>query len=448
MPVTAHATVPSRRGLTAHAGTAAPRVSGYEIVRLIGRGGMASVYLARQLKLDRLVALKELDPSLAGDPAFAERFLRESRMAGSLAHPNIVTVYDYFEDGGLPYIAMEHLDHGSLRPYVRGRSLAQIAGVLESVLAGLAHAHATGVVHCDLKPENILVTAAGRVKLADFGIARAVGDAASVNLSPTGTLAYMAPERAGGMGVTAAVDLWSAGVVAQELIAGAEGRVNAALEPWAQRLLAGEPANRPTAAMALEELEELAIAAAGPRWRRSAPLSLESSEPAGPTAPVGRRRRAVLAGTALVAAGAAAAAIASPDAEHAQGSAGLEPRDASLVAFPAEREPPVRLAGPREVRVTSTGGAERVDFHVTARRGKRSLHVRCAPMPGSLFAIGATEVRCSAAGKRRSLRVVVVPRTTPQTELDPPSTPAPRAPAPASTPGSRAPEPTQGIATS
>src|SRR3954471_15232713 len=112
-------------------------VGRYGIVRELGRRGMAVVYLARQHDLDRLVALKELAAFHASDPAFARRFVRESRLAGSLVHPNVITVFDYFEHEGTPYIAMEYLERGSLRPYVGALSLPQNAGVLDGVLAGL-----------------------------------------------------------------------------------------------------------------------------------------------------------------------------------------------------------------------------------------------------------------------------------------------------------------------
>src|SRR3954462_10779337 len=144
-------------------------VGRYEILRELGRGGMALVYLARQTDLDRFVALKELGAFHASDASFAQRFLRESRVAGSLSHPNIVTVHDYFEHEGTPYIAMEYVSGGTLRPHVDHMSLAETAGVLEGVLAGLEHAEGQGIVHRDLKPENLMVTADGRVKIADFG---------------------------------------------------------------------------------------------------------------------------------------------------------------------------------------------------------------------------------------------------------------------------------------
>src|SRR5690348_15511001 len=110
-------------------------VGRFEILREVGRGGMAVVYLARQTDLGREVALKELPAYHATDPAFAARFLRESRIAASLAHPNIVTVYEYLQDGDVPYIAMEYVERGSLRPHMAELTLPQVAGVLEGLLA-------------------------------------------------------------------------------------------------------------------------------------------------------------------------------------------------------------------------------------------------------------------------------------------------------------------------
>src|SRR5215212_4464350 len=112
-------------------------VGRYGIVREIGRGGMGVVYLARQLDLDREVALKEMGAFHAADPGLARRFVRESRLAGSLSDPNVVTVFDFFEHEGAPYIAMEYVERGPLRPYVGRLGVAQIGGVLEGILAGL-----------------------------------------------------------------------------------------------------------------------------------------------------------------------------------------------------------------------------------------------------------------------------------------------------------------------
>ena len=200
-------------------------VGRYEILREVGRGGMAMVYLARQTDLDRFVALKELGAFHASDPSFAQRFLRESRVAGSLSHPNIVTVHDYFEHDGTPYIAMEYVERGSLRPYVGRMNLAQIGGVLEGLLAGLTNAESHGIVHRDLKPENLMVTADGRVKIADFGIAKATtkmqtGAFLTATGTTVGTPTYMAPEQAMAQDIGPWTDLYSVGCMAFELFTG------------------------------------------------------------------------------------------------------------------------------------------------------------------------------------------------------------------------------------
>ncbi|MFI5040189.1 MAG: serine/threonine-protein kinase, partial [Solirubrobacterales bacterium] len=235
----------------------------------------------------------------------AERFVRESRLAGSLNHPNIVTVLEYFEDGGVPYIAMEYVPRGSLRPYVGHLSPAQVAGVMEGVLAGLAHAEMHGIVHRDLKPENLMVTSDGRVKIADFGIAKATASAATgafvtAKGTTVGTPAYMAPEQAMGQEVGAWSDLYSVGAMAWEQVVGHTPfhdtdapmailmrHVNEPIPPvvdvapdadphmseWIERLLVKDAAQRtqsPTEAW--EELEEIVISQLGPRWRRDARL--------------------------------------------------------------------------------------------------------------------------------------------------------------------------------
>jgi serine/threonine protein kinase len=281
------------------------RVGHYEIIRQVGRGGMATVYLARQVALDRNVALKELSSFHASSPEFAERFLRESRLAGSLNHPNIVTVLEYFEEGGTPYIAMEYVRGGSLRPYVGRLGMAQFAGVMEGVLAGLTHAETIGVVHRDLKPENLMVTSDGRVKIADFGIAKATqsaGTAAFLTATGTtvGTPTYMAPEQAMAGDVGMWTDLYSVGVMAWEHIVGhvpfhdteapmvilmrqvneqipPASQVNPDVDPdlsdWIDRLLIKDPSQRTRSAIgAWEQLEEIVIGVLGPRWRRDARL--------------------------------------------------------------------------------------------------------------------------------------------------------------------------------
>ena len=283
-----------------------PRVVGrYEIVRQLGRGGMATVHLARQRALDREVALKELHPAHAADAAFARRFLQESQIAGALNHPSVVSVIEYFEHDGAPFIAMEYLERGSLRPLVGRLTLAHVAGVLEGVLGGLAEAAAQGIVHRDLKPENVLLTVDGHAKVADFGIAKALGQLQMTELRTAtgaivGTPAYMAPEQVMGTAVTPATDLYATGMIAYELLAGRHpyegvdapmalmlrhandepaplGRVREDLPPgiaaWVHAMLAKDPAARPaSAADAWDRLEGEVADELGPRWRRAAAL--------------------------------------------------------------------------------------------------------------------------------------------------------------------------------
>jgi serine/threonine protein kinase len=230
------------------------RVGRFEILSEIGRGGMARVHLARQLDLDRFVALKELGSLQREDAEMVGRFLRESRVAGALNHPSIVTVFDYFEDDGVQYIAMEYVPRGSLRPSVGRLEPAQIGGVLENMLAGLAHAHSAGVVHRDLKPENLMITADGRIKIADFGIAKALAEEGTSAFRTAtgvaiGTPAYMAPEQraAGRPGVRVGppADVYALAVTLHEAAGGQlPGRLRAILDP----ALDHAPDRRPTAA--------------------------------------------------------------------------------------------------------------------------------------------------------------------------------------------------------
>jgi serine/threonine protein kinase len=276
----------------------------YEVLREIGRGGMAVVYAARQPDLDRQVALKELSRFHAGSREYAHRFLRESRLAGSLNHPNIVTVHEYFEHNTIPYIAMEYVPRGSLRPYMKRLTISQIAGVLEGVLAGLAHGEAAGIVHRDLKPENIMVTSDGRVKITDFGIARATYRAGTQYMTATGmtvgTPTYMAPEQAMAGDIGSWSDLYSVGVLTYELVVGqvpfhdteapmvilmrhVNERIPPAIEvrpdvdpnlsAWIDSLLVKDPKHRVHHALdAWESLEEIIVGLLGPLWRRNARL--------------------------------------------------------------------------------------------------------------------------------------------------------------------------------
>jgi tRNA A-37 threonylcarbamoyl transferase component Bud32 len=283
------------------------RIGGYEIVRPLARGGMAMVYLVHQPALDRHVVLKRLDLK-SDDPRLAQRFVQEARLAARLDHPNVVTLFDFFEHGGVPYIAMEYVSGGSLRPLVGALSPAQVFGVAEGMLAALRHAESHGISHRDLKPENVLLTGQGGIKIADFGIARAynelTGRLTSTGIA-VGTPAYMAPEQARDEALGPPTDLYAVGVVVYELLAGrapfqAETpvavlwkhvheppptltRAPPAVREWVGWLLEKDPADRPqSAGAAWEALEEIAVAELGPYWRRESAILVAPAPEARP----------------------------------------------------------------------------------------------------------------------------------------------------------------------
>lgn len=196
----------------------------YHVLERIATGGMGEVFRARDLVLDREVAIKVLHRNLAADPGFVERFRREARAAASLNHPNIVAVYDWGAVDGVYFMVMEHVRGRSLREVLEaaGRlAPRQVADVLLQVLAALDHAHRMGIVHRDVKPENILVTPEGTAKVADFGLARAYADARSTQTgSVAGTVQYLAPEQLRGEPADPRTDLYSVGIVGFELLTG------------------------------------------------------------------------------------------------------------------------------------------------------------------------------------------------------------------------------------
>ena len=208
---------------------AASRVVGrYELVRPLGHGAMATVDLAHDVELDRPVALKRLAENLARDKDLRRRFLREARLAARLAHPNVVRVFDVGEDDGRPFIAMEYVEGETLAELVARRGAlpaAEAATLGVQACAGLAAAHAAGLVHRDVKPQNLLLGTDGVLKLGDFGIA-AGHDGTRLTLVGTvlGTAGYLAPEQARGEQVTAAADIYAVGAVLYELLTGEPSR--------------------------------------------------------------------------------------------------------------------------------------------------------------------------------------------------------------------------------
>ncbi len=209
-----------------------PRLLGgrYELDGVVGRGGMAEVYRARDIRLDRIVAVKTLREDLARDQTFQARFRREAQSAASLNHPSIVAVYDTGEDMSgqihVPYIVMEYVDGRTLRELLRDdrRLLPERAlEITDGVLRALDYSHRNGIVHRDIKPGNVMLTRAAEVKVMDFGIARAVSDTQATMTQTAqviGTAQYLSPEQARGERVDARSDLYSTGCLLYELLTG------------------------------------------------------------------------------------------------------------------------------------------------------------------------------------------------------------------------------------
>jgi eukaryotic-like serine/threonine-protein kinase len=191
----------------------------------VGAGGMGVVWRARDIRLDRIVAVKVLRPEFAGNPEFRDLLLWEGRLAGRVSHPGVVQVRDYDNGsaGGVPYLVMEYVAGPSLAAVLRAEGTLSprcVLGLIAQAAGALACAHAAGIVHRDVKPGNVLVDG-GRVKIADFGIAQAAGAVPVTQAGLVmGTLAYLSPERAAGLPATPASDLYGLGMIAYECLTG------------------------------------------------------------------------------------------------------------------------------------------------------------------------------------------------------------------------------------
>lgn len=260
-----------------------PAIDGYEVEGLLGRGGMGLVYKARQVSLDRPVALKFLPETCAQDPVWLTRFRREARTASALNHPHICTIYDTGESAGQPFIIMEFVEGRTLEEFIgQGRPVDELARLLGQAAKALAAAHAAGVVHRDMKPANLMVRNDGIVKVLDFGLARQLPTVGARHLPPgkntdpgtrIGTVLYMSPEQARAEPAGTATDIFSLGLVLYELATGkhpfsadsevsvlhaivarapmAPSRLNpeipASVDALVLRMLAKDPRLRPTA---------------------------------------------------------------------------------------------------------------------------------------------------------------------------------------------------------
>jgi serine/threonine-protein kinase len=196
----------------------------YRLVELLGEGGMATIYRATDAELGRDVAVKVMRPEYGRDPGFIARFRQEAQAAARLSHPNIAQVYDYGSDGGAPFIVMELVEGGDLASVIRERgplpvgAAARIAGQIADALEA---AHARGIIHRDVKPSNVLLAPDGRVKVVDFGIARALSEAQLTLPGTTlGSVHYFSPEQARGEVVTQRSDIYSLGLVLWEMLTG------------------------------------------------------------------------------------------------------------------------------------------------------------------------------------------------------------------------------------
>ena len=232
--------------------TRPPRIGRYTLSKTLGRGAMGVVYLGYDEAIDRQVAIKTIHRSLLeGDDGaeWLERFRREVRAAGRCLHPNIVTVFEYGEENGIPYIVMEYVQGRELRDYLKDRQplpLANAVAVAVQVLHALDHAHACGVVHRDIKPGNVILLAGGQIKVSDFGIARVETISGMTHHGMTvGTPAYMAPEQFTGKEADRRADLYATGVVLFETLTGVRPFAGRGASELMYKVL-NDPPPRPT----------------------------------------------------------------------------------------------------------------------------------------------------------------------------------------------------------
>ena len=381
----------------------------YRVDARIAVGGMATVYRAVDTRLDRVLALKVMHPALAADAAFVERFIREAKSVARLAHPNVVAVFDQGTDGSYVYLAMEYVAGCTLRDVLRERGALQpraALDILEPVLAALGAAHRAGFVHRDMKPENVLIGDDGRVKVADFGLVRAVDTVTNTTGTVLGTVSYLAPEQIEHGTTDTRVDVYACGVVAlrdaHRRQAARRGLPRAGALPAPARGRAAAVGRRARAAVELDEL----VARRHRPQPRAAPVRRRGAA----------RRRPGRHGRALSdrAAGRGAAAGASPAAhDNAEDRTSVIPRSLSVprpvatgpdplnrtsrLESPAARRPGAPVpASARRPGVGCWRGRRRRAARPRGGRG-RLVHQLRASSPRSRPCCGKTEAKATRA---------------------------------------------------
>jgi tetratricopeptide (TPR) repeat protein len=337
----------------------------YRLDRLLGRGGMASVWLAQDEVLDRPVAIKVLSDTIASDPEFLARFRREARVAASLSHPNLIGVYDYADGEERPYLVIEYVAGENLAQRMAGGSEVDPERLARELLGALAHIHRAGILHRDVKPQNVLLAPDGSAKLIDFGIALP-RDATALTRTGNllGTARYVAPEAMSGQPATERSDLYSCGVVLRDCVG---DRPPARLAGLVERLTSREPSRRPASAEeALAWLERTPAKVEEPTQRMTLPAEPPPAEPsrraepprrepppATPRAPSSRPRWAAAA--ALLVALAGVAGLVALMATGSDEQPGGGPASDEVARSPAREQPRGDGGGPA---AGAAGGTE------------------------------------------------------------------------------------------
>lgn len=432
----------------------------YEILRQIGAGGSARVYLARDLVLKRDVALKILHEEGALDPSFVKRFQREAQSAARLNHTNIVSVYDWGKVDGTYYMVMEAVDGRNLKEDIARRGPlpeAEALSITEQVASALAVAHDKGVIHRDIKPQNILLDEGGRVKVADFGIARATG---MTQLTATnvvaGTANYISPEQARGQAVDERSDIYSLGVLLWELLAGRElfdGRsmveialrhINDAPQPLRQirpdvsplaeavvaKALAKDPAHRYQSAAAM--LEALASASEALRQSVAAPASMPAqTQPSAAVSGTAARSRTMVRSAGP---GGSRTSVRSGTASHGWLAAllALVVLIAGGGAFLAAEHGPFASAGTKNAPVTTPGRVSDAGSR-THHAGRAVTHPAPTAPPTATPTPAPAPTKIPAASAPPPTRSRSTATSTP---IPPTVTPSPATPTPPPPPAS------------